>query len=323
MAIYPGASVRLIDTKFLSGGKLISPPNRTNVHTQGGSGSLYGYYSATNRPSSHGWVSYTGLVEQYVDTANKAEADLDGNDATISWEVEGYDEPYTQAQIDALIPLLSWTLDAHGIWRQIAWSSQTNESSKGLSWHRLGIDGNFPALPSRYAGRKQRGGGMHYSSSFGKVCPGNARIDQLFDIVFPAVLGVPTTPVIPVNNPIPVPVPPPVNTGIDVDGYWGSGTTHRAQDVLGTVSDGEIWYQYAPNAQPAFTSGWVYNYSKGNGSPLIAAMQRGMGISDDGVVGQQFIRAFQSRMGTAVDGELWAESPAVKEFQRRLNAGTW
>lgn len=132
----------------------------------------------------------------------------------------------------------------------------------------------------------------------------------------------------PVPNPIPTPTPPPTPQpgGIDEDGIWGSGTTKRAQQVVGRgalVADGEVWYQYAPNKQPGLTTGWVWNWSKGKGSPLIAAMQRGMGIADDGVAGSDFWHAFQRRMGTVADGEIWNPSPAVKEFQRRLNQGTW
>jgi len=137
----------------------------------------------------------------------------------------------------------------------------------------------------------------------------------------------------PVPNPIPVPnpeptpppppPPPPAPVGLDVDGMWGNATTRRAQAVLGTPVDGEIWYQYLPNKQPAFAGGWVYNYAPGKGSALIAAMQRGMGIGADGVVGRQFITSLQQRYGLVADGELWANSPAIKEFQRRLNRGTW
>lgn len=155
---------------------------------------------------------------------------------------------------------------------------------------------------------------MHYSSSGGKVCPGGGKIAQV-PYILDRVNGGTT------------PVPPPVGGGtpdpggLVVDGFWGSATTRAAQAVVGTPADGEVWGQYGPNAQPAFTTGWVYNYPNPKGSPLIRAMQEIGGIEPDGVVGPEFIRTFQARMGTTVDGELWAGSPAVQEFQRRLNAG--
>jgi hypothetical protein len=314
MPLCPSANIRLIDTKFLSGSP-IAVFNRQNVHTQAGNGSLYGYYSASGRPSSHAWAGKSGALEQYVDTVLMAEADLDGNDATLSIECEGGEEPYTDPQMDALIRWLTWAQGAHAISGKIAENSFSgSDSSKGLSWHRLGIDGNFPAMPSRYAGRQQRGGGMHYSSAFGKTCPTNVRIDMLFDIVFPAVLGTAPGP-----GPGPGPTPPP--GGIDVDGWWGSGTTRRAQEVAGTVADGEVWGQYKPNAQPAFTTGWVYNYPNPKGSPLIAALQRVWGVDPDGVFGTDTVNGMEIYYGYPPDGRLDGPSNTVKRFQEALNAG--
>jgi hypothetical protein len=319
MAIYPGASVRLIDIGYLSGLRMATY-NRVNLHVAAGYGSLAGFFNQPRRASSHFWVAKSGLVEQYVDTSLRAEADLHGNDATVSIETESKGEPWTEAQVVAIINLVGWICDTHHIPKQLAQNSQVGPTSKGISWHRLGIDGNFPPLPSRYAGRLQRGGGMQYSLSRGKTCPVEGPIDQIYDRIGPGVAGGSPQPVPP--NPVPVPTPP-TPGNIATDGMWGAATTTKAQRVLGTPIDGEVWYQYKPNAQPAWTTGWKYNYEKGKGSALIAAMQRGMGIPDDGVAGDQFIRAFQKRMGTTVDGELWANSPAVKEFQRRLNNGTW
>lgn len=116
--------------------------------------------------------------------------------------------------------------------------------------------------------------------------------------------------------------------GIAVDGYWGRATTHRLQQVLGTVADGEVWFQHPKNKQRALTSGWVWNWSRGTkGSPLIRRMQGVMQADGqyrgqiDGVVGPEFFKALQRRYGTIVDGELWSGSPAVKAMQSRLNSG--
>lgn len=321
MAIYPGANVRLIDTKYLSG-KSIAVYNRVNLHVQAGTGSLFNFFNASGRASSHFWVSYGGGVEQYVDTKLQAEADLDGNDATISIETEGGTgstadtDGWTQAQLDALAALCRWIMDTHGIPKKLAENSFSgNASSKGLSWHRLGIDGNFPALPDIRAGRKQRGGGMYYSSSTGKVCPGGGKIQQIPGILSVITGGAPVPPQ-------PLPPEPPNTGGIAEDGIWGPETTRALQKLAGTEVDGEVWYQYKPNAQPAFGNGWVYNWTKGTpGSPLIRAMQSFLGVSVDGVWGAESTRALQARMGTIVDGELWAPSPAIAEMQRRLNTG--
>jgi N-acetylmuramoyl-L-alanine amidase-like protein len=321
MPLYPGANVRLLDPGY-SGYNPIAVHNRVNLHVQAGTGSLYGFFNASGRSSSHFWVSYTGVVEQYVDTDRAAEADLDGNDATISIETEGGTgstadtEQWTQAQVDAIVSLVAWITETHGIprvWVENAHSG--NSGSRGIGVHRHGIDGNFPSLPDIRAGRKQRGGGMHYSNSTGKLCPGGGKIQQVPYIIDRISGGAGVTP-----PPVGPPTTPPDGV-VDVDGYWGSDTTRELQRVFGTPVDGEIWGQYAPNAQTAFTTGWVYNYPNPKGSPLIRAMQALAGLEQDGVVGPDFIRELQRRMGTVVDGELWAQSPCIMELQRRINAG--
>lgn len=124
-------------------------------------------------------------------------------------------------------------------------------------------------------------------------------------------------------NPPPAPAPA-APTGIREDGIWGSDTTTRAQQLFGTPADGEVWFQYPAHRQPGLTSGWVWNWSRGcTGSALIKAMQNGLGLDPDGVAGPDFWHAFQGRMGTHADGEIWSPSPAVEEFQRRLNRGAW
>lgn len=320
MAICPFANVRLIDTKYLSG-RSMAVYNRVNFHVAAGTGSLFNFFNASGRASSHFWISYTGVIEQYVDTKLQAEADLDGNDATVSIETEGGtgstadSDPWTSAQVDALVRLSQWIMDTHGIMKVQASSSKTDDSSKGQSWHRLGIDGNFPALPDIRAGRGQRGGGMHYSTSGGKVCPGGGKIQQIPGIVA-RITG---------STPPPLPPNPPPNGSIDVDGFWGSGTTTKAQQVLGLPNvDGEVWYQYPANAQKAFTTGWVYNWVKGTaGSPLVREIQRRLGITQDGVWGSATTNAFEVHYGYPADGRLDGPSNTVKRFQDALNRGTF
>src|SRR5690606_8321977 len=136
-------------------------------------------------------------------------ADLDGNDATISIETwDGYGAvswpggqppPWTSAQVSALVELCRWICTTHGIPVRLADDSKPGASSRGISWHRLGVDGVFPSLSDVRAGRLQRGGGMHYSTATGKVCPGDARIAQIPELV--AAVATPT--------PAPVPTPEP------------------------------------------------------------------------------------------------------------------
>lgn len=320
MAIYPGANVRLINTAYLSG-KSMAVYNRVNLHVQAGTGSLFNFFNASGRASSHFWVSYGGLVEQYVDTKLQAEADLDGNDATVSIETEGGTgstadtEQWRPEQINALVALCTWIMNTHGIPKVQASSSKTDSSSKGLSWHRLGIDGNFPALPDIRAGRGQRGGGMKYSSSSGKLCPGGGKIQQI-----PGILAGITGGSVPVP-PDPGPTPPSPG-GLVVDGQWGTATTTALQKLLGTQQDGIISHQWrvdGVNYPGLFSAQWDKTQT---GSNLIRAMQGVLGLNQDGLCGRDTITAIQRYLGTQQDGVISTPvSNMVTEMQRRLNAG--
>lgn len=154
----------------------MSAYNRLNLHVAVSlAATLFGWFNRRGNPDSHFYVRKNGQVIQYVDTKFRANADLEGNDATISVETEGgvknaNGEPWTQAQKEALAELYVWVRTTHGIPNKIAQDAKIGASSHGLSSHRLGIDGNFPPAPSVLAGRLQLGGGMHYSRSRGKLC---------------------------------------------------------------------------------------------------------------------------------------------------------
>lgn len=148
------------------------------------------------------------------------------------------------------------------------------------------------------------------------ACPGRnlyARLDLI------------RTGAIEVDNPIkPAPSLPDVDpVRLKVDGLWGSATTRRLQQELRTPVDGVVSSQSAVwrGANPGLTTGWDWVTGKANGSRVISAFQEILGVNRDGLFGENSIRAFQYRMGTPVDGELWRESAAIEELQRRLNKG--
>ena len=113
-----------------------------------------------------------------------------------------------------------------------------------------------------------------------------------------------------------------VPSDLVVDGWWGINTTRKLQEALGTPADGEVWHQWPGNKQPACTSGWHYDTTC-KGSPVIKALQRKIGCTDDGILGPGTIRQLQSYLGTPIDGRLDGPSTCVKELQRRLNTGTF
>lgn len=113
-------------------------------------------------------------------------------------------------------------------------------------------------------------------------------------------------------------------SGLTVDGYWGTETTKRLQQVLGTVVDGEVWSQ---NIQwkadnPSLTSGWKWvAAADSKPSPVIKALQKQVKTTQDGRIGPNTIKRLQAYLGTVADGKLWEKSPAIKELQKRLNKG--
>ena len=83
---------------------------------------------------------------------------------------------------------------------------------------------------------------------------------------------------------------------IAVDGQWGCATTKKAQQVFGCESP---------------CTGY---------SPLIKAIQKKVGATQDGRIGPNTIKAMQRWLGcSVVDGYVSRTSPMVKAFQRWLN----
>lgn len=113
--------------------------------------------------------------------------------------------------------------------------------------------------------------------------------------------------------------------GLVVDGAWGTATTRRLQEELGTPADGVVSSQsvYWRDRNPGLTSGWEW-VADAQGSRVIAALQARIGMPSgrrDGKIGPQTVSALQRHLGTPVDGVISRDSLAVMELQRRLNAG--
>lgn len=322
MARYPGATWRPVASK---GRKALTEYNRVNFHVAvSEASSLWDYFNKTSSPDSHFYVRRDGSTEQYVDTSQRAFADYEGNDATISIETQGgvnnpNGEPWTDAQRETLAQIYAWAVRTHGIAVAQASSSKKDSTSRGLSWHRLGIDGNFPPLPDIRAGRQQRGGGMRYSTSSGKACPGDAKIQSVPSIFAraQAILGG--------AGPTPTPpTPTPDPSVLAVDGFWGPATTRRIQSFAGTTVDGVVSSQAQRDrgvdrgGLPSFQ--WVAN-SSATGSDVMAWIQARVGTTPDRFVGTNTIRAMQAHFGTTVDGVVDGPSDMVRAMQTALNAG--
>ena len=107
---------------------------------------------------------------------------------------------------------------------------------------------------------------------------------------------------------------------IAVDGVWGHELTRRLQEIFKTGVDGVISDQ--PTSNKKYCAGiaaaeWSGKLS--GGSDLIKAMQRWVGVTADGYIGPQTIRALQKKLGTPVDGVISYPSAMVRALQEWCN----
>lgn len=128
-----------------------------------------------------------GAVWQWQDLLRQADANLDGNPTVLSIETADNAthpiEPWTPAQAESIAKLLAWLTDvqthrrcpsgwqcrAEGI--PLVLVPDTRRHRRGVGYHRQGVD------PWRASG------GVRWSNSRGKTCPGSARITQLPDVL--------------------------------------------------------------------------------------------------------------------------------------------
>lgn len=111
---------------------------------------------------------------------------------------------------------------------------------------------------------------------------------------------------------------------IAVDGQWGTATTRKIQQVLGTYIDGYIDGQSRVDFNKCNKGGLLtstFRFGSG-GSPCIKALQRKVGATADGYIGPNTIKALQRYLGTGVDGIVDPISPMVKKLQTKLNGGS-
>lgn len=144
--------------------------------------------------AAHFSVNAAGIIFQSRDTAFQSGANLDGNDRVIAIENEDHGKAFgewdtddgkavpalTKLQVLANGEILAWAHKRHGIPLQL--SPNSLPTSRGLGYHRQGIDGAFLAAGYKYPGRVP--GGETWSEARGKVCPGDRKIDQI-----PAILA--------------------------------------------------------------------------------------------------------------------------------------
>lgn len=113
------------------------------------------------------------------------------------------------------------------------------------------------------------------------------------------------------------------------DGYWGRAMTIALQVYFGTPVDGIVSSQdpYWESRNPGLGTGWEWGAGI-QGSQLIIAMQKVLGVKRDGLFGPDtanaLIKRFKASSGADLyDGRLDGPSVTIKAMQRSLNAGTF
>ncbi|MFE2324581.1 N-acetylmuramoyl-L-alanine amidase [Streptomyces sp. NPDC059385] len=147
----------------------------------------YEYWQTTNLESHFG-LGYSGPPAQYIGTETRADANYLANrrsDGTGAVSIEtasndDHSDPWTDSQVEELIKLGVWMHQRHGIPLRICRTS----SDPGYGYHRLHADWSVG----------------------GTACPGDARVAQFKNIIFPAIVArangqtSPTTPPAPIEE---------------------------------------------------------------------------------------------------------------------------
>lgn len=141
--------------------------------------------------AAHFSTNGAGKIWQHRDTIKQSAANYNGNGHIIAienedrsayfptWNInDGHAVPgFTNAQIEAIAQICAWANKTHGI--PLVQCPDSKRGSRGIAYHRQGIDGNWAGYA--YGGRVA--GGEVWTTSKGKVCPGDRRIAQIPQII--------------------------------------------------------------------------------------------------------------------------------------------
>jgi hypothetical protein len=185
MALMPGA-------EFLGphgGGRLMDRWDIVCLHT------IVGFAPAH---AAHFSTKADGRILQSRDTRFRSGANEDGNHRIIAienedhgpafgvWDTDdGHAVPaFTAAQIEANAQICAWANRVHGV--PLVACPNSRSTSRGIAYHRQGIKGNFSAA-NGFAFPGLVSGGEVWTTSPGKVCPGDRRIAQIATIIARAI----------------------------------------------------------------------------------------------------------------------------------------
>jgi LysM repeat protein len=131
----PGAEWRPIPVNHSKGGQ--ASVRGVVVHIMAGTfeGTDSWFRNPKAKASSHFGTSKTGRLRQWVDTADRAWAQADGNPSWLSVENEGKGgDALTDAQLDRVAEVLAWAHKTYGVPLQVTHAP----NGKGLGYHAMG-----------------------------------------------------------------------------------------------------------------------------------------------------------------------------------------
>jgi hypothetical protein len=181
---------------------------------------IFEYWRDSTNLESHFGQSYDGSIAQYIGTQTRADANYlanrraDGTGA-VSMETASNDnhtDAWTDAQIEGQIQLGVWLHQQHGIPLRICRTA----SDPGYGYHRLHADWSIG----------------------GTACPGDARVKQFNEIVFPGIVaranGQTQPPVEDDDMPTPFELWAYKGTGVSADAYAYLLDSNRRLVLLAT-----------------------------------------------------------------------------------------
>jgi hypothetical protein len=132
---------------------------------------IFEYWRDSTNLESHFGLGYDGAIAQYIGTQTRADANMYANrrpDGTGAVSIETasdlqHTDPWTDAQVETLIRLGVWMHQQHGIPLRVC----RTWDDPGFGYHRL-----FPQW-----------------SDGGTACPGDARVRQFNEVVFPGIVA--------------------------------------------------------------------------------------------------------------------------------------
>jgi peptidoglycan hydrolase-like protein with peptidoglycan-binding domain len=251
--------------------RMSGQPRAVFLHTNGGGSNLvpwfnHLYASGQGRIGSTFQIYRDGRIDQLCDTQSVIYAQYSASQFAVSVETEddGHpDTPWTSQQLAAIIRLIRWLHDTHGV----PLRAMTSPTDSGVSYHQQ----------------------FHVYNQTSHNCPGSVRVAQLHNTVLPALAMAPTPTPTPQPKPKPKPTPAPTHVPpfpLRVGDWFGppSVNTHNHSGYF-SASDRT---RFAPWQRQMVNRGWKLTVSgrvDGATETAIKSFQSEKGLKVDGRVG--------------------------------------